>query len=474
MTRPAGVTRFEVTGVSCARSTSCAGVGSYGKNGVQHAMAVAWNGSRWRLLPAPPAITTAISCARPGHCVAVGAHLSLVWNGRSWRKVTVSGISGTGVLDHISCPGLRFCMAESLGAVVAWNGTRWKVLPGTKVNGNAGLWCTGPKFCMGVGQQASRWNGRAWTLVPLFRVDQLKSISCARSGDCVAIGLSNAPQFVGSTLAESWNGTAWRLMPVPLEPISSISCPTARFCLAMGDPQQVQSWNGSKWSALPSPGNLVDNQALSCSSPGNCVAVWDNAASLWNGASWQATTLSGSHVFMDAVSCASATMCMAIGVDLSNHGLLAEKWDGSSWSVSFDTPNPDAGQGADTISCPSTTFCMENTGSDTMSWDGTSWHQQNVDVPEFSVSGLSCGSTTSCVLTEEIEDIDSGVVSFASQVWNGMSWQASDLVGEISRLNDVSCSSATSCVAVGISSSGFALAESWNGSTWKLLTPVSP
>src|SRR5258708_31316100 len=101
-------------------------------------MPVAWNGSHWRLLPAPPAITTASSCAQPGHCVAVGAHLSLVWNGRSWRKVTVRGISGAEVLAHISCPSLRFCLAESLSTVVAWNGTSWKILPGTKVDGNAG------------------------------------------------------------------------------------------------------------------------------------------------------------------------------------------------------------------------------------------------------------------------------------------------------------------------------------------------
>ena len=227
---------------------------------------------------------------------------------------------------------MQFCLAESLSTVVAWNGTSWKVLPGTKIDGNAGLWCTGPKFCMDVGQQASRWNGRTWTPVPLFKFDQLQAISCASSGDCVAIGLTDAAQFAGSTLAESWNGTAWRLLPVPLESIQAISCPTATFCLAMMDshptPQKVQSWNGSKWSALPSPSNLSDLQALSCSSPSNCMAVGRHAASLWNGTSWQATTFSGNNIFMDAVSCASTTMCMAIGIDSSTDGLLAEKWDG--------------------------------------------------------------------------------------------------------------------------------------------------
>ena len=54
-----------------------------------------------------------------------------------------------------------------------------------------------------------------------------------------------------------------------------------------------------------------------------------------------------------------------------------------------------------------------------------------------------------------------------------MSWQASDLVGPLGRLTGVSCSSATSCVAVG-NSGGLAMAQLWNGSTWKLLAPVSP
>lgn len=473
MARPAGVTSFEVTSVSCASSTSCVGVGSHGG----HAMAVIWNGSRWRLLPAPPAVTKAISCAKPGHCVAVGGQTSLIWNGRTWRKIPV-GIPVFEILDHISCPSLRFCMAEAPSAVVAWNGTSWKALPGTKIGGDAGLWCSSPRFCMDVGQQASRWNGRTWTPVPLSKFAQLQAITCASSGDCVATGISNAAKFAGTTFAESWNGTAWRVLPVPLESIQAISCPAATFCLAMQDtspvPQKVQSWDGSKWSALPSPSNLADLQALSCSSSSHCVAVSSKTASVWNGTSWQATSaFKGKSVFLDAISCASVTMCMAIGVDGATNGLLAEQWDGSSWSVSFDTPNDNAGQQGDEVSCPTATFCMENTGTTTMSWDGSNWHQQNADVPEFSGTGLSCGSATNCVITEDIEDPQSGDVSFAAETWNGLSWQASDLAGPISRLTGVSCATTTNCVAVGRSGS-LAMAQLWNGSTWKLLSPVTP
>lgn len=478
LTQPSGVIDFEVTSVSCSSTTNCLAVGSYRKNFAQHGIAFVWHGARWRRLPAPPAPTKAISCAKPGHCIAVGGRASMIWNGRTWRKVPVGGISAVQVLDHISCPSLQFCMAESPGAVVAWNGTSWKVLPGTKINGETGLWCTGPRFCMDVGEQASRWNGRTWTAVRLSTSDRLEAISCASSGDCVATGISDAAQFAGTTLAESWNGTAWRVLPVPLESIQAISCAAATFCLAMmdGSPgsQKAQSWNGTKWSALPSPSNLSDVQALSCSSPSNCVVVGSKAASIWNGTSWQPTSaFKGKNVFLDAVSCASATMCMAIGLDVSTDGLLAEKWDGSSWSVSFDTANDNAGQQGDEVSCPTTTFCMENTGTTTMSWDGTNWHQQNARVPEFSHTGLSCGSTTSCVLTEDIENPESGAIGFAARTWNGISWQASDLAGTVSRLAGVSCATATSCVAVG-RSRNLTMAQLWNGSTWKLIKSVNP
>jgi len=475
MSKPAGVTGFELTGVSCASSVNCLAVGSFAGRG----MAVAWNGKNWRLLPAPPAVVTAVSCPKPGRCVAVGARLSLTWNGKSWHKVLINGIPDFEIIDSISCPSFSFCVAVDGGVstAVAWNGTSWTVLPDDKVDGSEGIWCTSPANCMAVGDQASRWDGRAWTPVRLTRVDQLRTISCASSGDCVATGISNAARFGDTTMAESWNGTSWRVLPVPLESIQLISCASATFCLAVknSEPPAAESWNGSKWSALPSPSQQPDVQAVSCSSPSNCVVLGSDTASIWNGTSWQTTSTApkGKRVFLDAVSCASVTMCMAIGVDSSTDGLLAETWNGSSWSVSFDTPNHQAGQDGDEVSCPSATFCMENTGTGTMSWDGSNWHQQNVDVPDFSGTSLSCGSTTSCVLVEDVEDPQSGAVSFGSQVWNGVSWQASDLAGHISRLSGVSCASATSCLAVG-DSGDLAMAQLWNGSTWKLLAPVNP
>ena len=202
MSKPAGVIRFELTGVSCASGSNCLAVGSFADHSGQHGMAVAWNGTSWRLLPAPPAIVTVVSCPKPDRCV-----------------------------DHISCSSFSFCVAEGI-TVVAWNGTSWKVLPDTKIDDNEGIWCTSPTNCMDVGGQASHWDGHAWTPVRLTKEDQLETISCASSGVCVGTGISNAARFGDTTMAESWNGTSWRVLPVPLESIQQISCPSATFCIA--------------------------------------------------------------------------------------------------------------------------------------------------------------------------------------------------------------------------------------------------
>ncbi|HET9894043.1 MAG TPA: hypothetical protein VFQ44_03850 [Streptosporangiaceae bacterium] len=48
--------------------------------------------------------------------------------------------------------------------------------------------------------------------------------------------------------------------------------------------------------------------------------------------------------------------------------------------------------------------------------------------------------------------------------WNGRSWRK---VG-------VSCASATNCLAVGRDTGALSLAQSWDGGTWKLLSPINP
>src|SRR5262249_22043182 len=87
--------------------------------------------------------------------------------------------------------------------------------------------------------------------------------------------------------------------------------------------------------------------------------------------------------FLDAVSCVSANMCMSTRHRLADTGAivtLAERWDGTSWSL---VPSPNVGRGGDrlvAVSCASESACMAvgftqggPGGTLAESWNGTRW-----------------------------------------------------------------------------------------------------
>jgi hypothetical protein len=111
----------------------------------------------------------------------------------------------------------------------------------------------------------------------------------------------------------------------------------------------AEKWNGTGWSLVNSPnasstqGNYLN--AASCPSTSFCVAAGEYAASTnfrtlaekWNGTRWSLLSspnpndggLSGDQLF--AVSCTGAAFCMAAGVD--SKGSLIVQWNGSKWTT---------------------------------------------------------------------------------------------------------------------------------------------
>jgi hypothetical protein len=91
--------------------------------------------------------------------------------------------------------------------------------------------------------------------------------------------------------------------------------------------------------------------------------------------------------------------------------------------------------------------------------------------------GVSCSSGSSCTAAGWYVGTD-GVQHALAEQWNGKSWRATrpaDKAGAIvSLLTGVACTSASSCQAVGRSGrtaggSGSVIAESWNGKSWRLV-----
>jgi hypothetical protein len=127
------------------------------------------------------------------------------------------------------------------------------------------------------------------------------------------------------------------------------------------------------WSLQPSPTSASANyflSAVSCTSPSACTAVGNTDSGLlaerWNGTSWtvqSAVTPEGTEGFGDffsSVSCSSPSACTAVGLIFTPFPpfTVAERWDGSTWSVQ-DTPVLPGAYDIDppAASCPTISIC---------------------------------------------------------------------------------------------------------------------
>jgi hypothetical protein len=203
---PAGAQSIGIYGLSCAKPNRCMAVGAsvYADRpqNTLHNLAEEWDGSSWRLLRTPDPVSgdqslnqlSAVSCARPARCMAVGYdnaansavqhNLSMTWNGKTWRLRKIPGrypFEDFPVLFSISCPAASDCM--TVGNYATQHGT--------------------------VGHNlAESWNGKNWRVLKTPGPGGgLHAVSCARAARCIAVGTAGH-----LTLAEMWNGTRWRLL----------------------------------------------------------------------------------------------------------------------------------------------------------------------------------------------------------------------------------------------------------------------
>jgi hypothetical protein len=309
-------------GVSCA-GTQCVAVGSWYDNPpIGHSLAERWNGASWQRQASPDGPTdsflTGVSCAAVTHaapdaidCLAVG-NLVLAEATGSWRLV-----AKTSNLDAVSCAKAGDCVAvgaKPTGAVplfATWNGKtlrtgRMHAAPHTAQTVTvAGVSCVAANDCVAVGDYsygvgakpgpgardrtlAEQWNGSSWRVLPTVNVsdwNELSAVSCASADNCTAVGSSES-QFA---LAEHWNGKTWRVEPVPslTNPakigylqLTGVSCPAAKFCVATGSSNGAiplaETWNGTKWRLARLPLRANQSASLSgvaCASTAACVAV---------------------------------------------------------------------------------------------------------------------------------------------------------------------------------------------------------
>lgn len=366
------------------------------------------------------------------------------------------------VLDAVSCPSAGLCMA---------------------------IGTTGPNGTPPTGASDAtvvlRWNGRTWARppVPKPRTDSLDGIWCRSATWCLAVGGTwlNASGSKSAPVAEQWDGRAWTVLPVPSQAhtfsswLTSIDCTSPTACAAVG------SYTTAK------DGYNTPSYAL---------------AEGWNGTAWRLEHVNPapSGAVLGSVSCYSARACTAVGTSgPDGPGLVAERWNGIAWAPQDTEPSGGAGPGGfSAVSCASATTCtaVGDSGGDdnqglTETWNGrTWWGSQGMVAPSdgSTLSGVTCFSGTKCLAVGSYDGVRGNVTLAARS--HGRTWSVQRTPNvprpaTDSMLGAISCASPSACLAVGGSDRGCcragyeihdrALAEWWNGTTWRMLpAPVRP
>ena len=397
--------------------------------------------------------------------------------------------------------------------------------------------CSSASACTAVGDDTSSsgvevtlaeaWNGTSWSVQatpnPSGALGSvLAGVSCTSAHACTAVGQYLNSSGVDLTLAEKWNGTSWSIETTPNPTgahgslLDGVSCSSATKCTAVGGyddssgnaVQLAETSKGSTWSidtsAIPSGATQSAFNAVACTSANACTAAGDSEnnagvvitlAEQWNGISWsvQATpNVAGSpQSFFYGVSCSSAGACTAVGAFADSSGtgaLLAEKWNGASWSIEA-TPEPTGALAAIFygVACTSAGTCTGvgayNSSGVVLTlaeeWSGTAWSAQATPNPsgaqESVLSGVACTSAGPCTAVGQSVNKKGAEVTLAEALNDG-SWSietTKNVPGPLySVLQGVSCTAANACAAVGasVNDAGIeaTLAELWNGSAWSV------
>ncbi len=394
----------------------------------------------------PSANLQSVACPAASSCIAAGYYngtgagegLLETLSGGGWTPVTAplpsDAATNPGVyLYSAACPAVSSCVA-----VGGYTGT----------NGSPAL--------------IETLSGTTWTPIeaplPADATNQgaaLSSIACPSASACIAVGGYHTSLTVGSGLLETFSGTSWAPMTAPVPSgngagtdLSSVACPSASTCLAVGSYADSSSdrqgllemLSSSTWTPVkaPLPPDAAANPdvslgSASCSSAAFCAAAGyysDTSGGIHglletlSSGTWTpveaplpANSVSN-EVILDSVACTSSS-CTSAGQyrDASGHvqGLL-ENMSGSSWTADTAPLPADASSNPDvglfSVACVAASSCVAagdylNSPSSAHALleflSGTTWSQDeaplppNADPTGSDLAAVTCSPLSSCV-----------------------------------------------------------------------------
>jgi hypothetical protein len=325
----------------------------------------------------------------------------------SLQKVVLPKGASEAEFSAISCAGPKWCIAvgryvnsSSVRVSLAelWNGTEWKQQStpdpsGSLEDGFLGVSCignAGPAECVAVGGYrnsktrlafAEYFNKTSWALrtIPTptgARATELTSVSCTSPGGCHAAGgwynkENNKVTFASSSTNSeftTWNSEEPANQASPQNELLGISCRSSSSCNAVGtyftEPEVgrhtlAEHWTGTKWELTTTEkGTETTLYGVSCDV--TCMAVGGSHEPLAEKEGIKTTTVSkGEGSIFRGVSCPAEKTCYAVGdyAESPTIGLLAETWNGTTWT-NQEIPNAGLFSELYGISCPEVNVCF--------------------------------------------------------------------------------------------------------------------
>jgi hypothetical protein len=274
----------------------------------------------------------------------------------------------------------------------------------------------------------------------------LQSVACAEvtSNICTAVGYrgstARTPFVVHKDISTEWKGQS---APAPSGAISSeltgVSCFRPALCTAVG-----------KWE--------------------NSSHVQATFAVQWKSEKWTlqttATPSGAEEVYPGGVSCPTETMCEMAGYYESSGKFFpfAERWNGTAWSLqTVPTPTGSIGSLVHAVSCtrnPTNQCTMvgaygnEEGSEKTLAerWNGTAWTVQVAastkgEGATNDLYGVSCVSATECIAVGEIAGPEPPLGE--AEIWNGTEWKFQKTASTAVHLRSISCTSSSRCISAG-------------------------
>jgi hypothetical protein len=223
------------------------------------------------------------------------------------------------------------------------------------------------------------------------------------------------PATAPSGAAPAWGAAKNLDYGQAVEDPTSVSCPSASFCMAVLGSGYAARYDGTRWSR---PARLAsaagEPDSVSCPAVSFCMAVdaQDSSAFVFNGSTWSpapriSDAVPGTQPGMASVSCSSPRFCAAV-----SNGSSAVTFNGTSWSPATDI---DPGHELGTVSCPSARFCAAvDYGPDVVTFNGTSWSKPSAIDPGSYLQAVSCASARFCVAL----DRKGNALTFNGSTWS--------------------------------------------------------